>query len=139
MNPGEHLVIVGGGPAGLATARAYRQMGGEARVTILSSEVYAPYNRPPLTKEYLRGEASREDLPIEDEAWYGQNDVDLRLATTVAKLNRESQIVELDVDPLVRGLPDRGGHAPSVRRLPVEHGHPRLARADQAAPLETGR
>ena len=95
MNPGEHLVVVGGGPAGLATARAYRETGGEARVTILSSEMYAPYNRPPLTKEYLRGEASREDLPIEDEAWYGQNDVDLRLGTTVAKLNRESQIVEL--------------------------------------------
>ncbi|HEY6582302.1 MAG TPA: FAD-dependent oxidoreductase [Rubrobacter sp.] len=96
MNPGEHLVVVGGGPAGLATARAYRGTGGEARVTILSSEMYAPYNRPPLTKEYLRGEASREDLPIEDEAWYGQNDVNLRLGTTVAKLNRESQIVELD-------------------------------------------
>jgi NADPH-dependent 2,4-dienoyl-CoA reductase/sulfur reductase-like enzyme len=95
VNPGEHLVVVGGGPAGLATARAYRETGGEARVTILSSEMYAPYNRPPLTKEYLRGEASREDLPIEDEAWYGQNDVDLRLGTTVAKLNRESQIVEL--------------------------------------------
>jgi 3-phenylpropionate/trans-cinnamate dioxygenase ferredoxin reductase component len=96
VNPGEHLVVVGGGPAGLATARAYRETGGEARVTILSSEMYAPYNRPPLTKEYLRGEVSREDLPIEDEAWYGQNDVDLRLGTTVAKLNRESQIVELD-------------------------------------------
>jgi NADPH-dependent 2,4-dienoyl-CoA reductase/sulfur reductase-like enzyme len=46
VNPGEHLVIVGGGPAGLATARAYRQNGGQARVTILTSEPYAPYNRP---------------------------------------------------------------------------------------------
>jgi 3-phenylpropionate/trans-cinnamate dioxygenase ferredoxin reductase subunit len=70
VNPEEHLVIVGGGPAGLATARAYRQTGGGARVTILSSETYAPYNRPPLTKEYLRGEASREDLPIQDDGWY---------------------------------------------------------------------
>ena len=88
MNPGEHLVIVGGGPAGLATARAYRQTGGEARVTILTSEPYAPYNRPPLTKEYLRGEASREDLPIESDGWYEENDVDLRLGTVVARLNR---------------------------------------------------
>jgi NADPH-dependent 2,4-dienoyl-CoA reductase/sulfur reductase-like enzyme len=46
VNPGEHLVIVGGGPAGFATARAYREAGGRARVTILTSEQYAPYNRP---------------------------------------------------------------------------------------------
>ena len=67
MNQGEHLVIVGGGPAGLATARAYRETGGRARVTILTSEPYAPYNRPPLTKEFLRDEASREDLPLESD------------------------------------------------------------------------
>jgi 3-phenylpropionate/trans-cinnamate dioxygenase ferredoxin reductase subunit len=96
VNPEEHLVIVGGGPAGLATARAYRQTGGGARVTILSSETYAPYNRPPLTKEYLRGEASREDLPIQDDGWYEENDVDLRLSTVVARLNRDDQTVVMD-------------------------------------------
>ena len=96
MNPGEHLVIVGGGPAGLATARAYRETGGRARVTILTSEPYAPYNRPPLTKEFLRGEASHEDLPLESDGWYGENDVELRLSTVVAGLNRNSQTVELD-------------------------------------------
>ncbi|MBA2715099.1 MAG: FAD-dependent oxidoreductase, partial [Rubrobacteraceae bacterium] len=96
VNSGEHVVIVGGGPAGLATARAYRETGGEARVTLLSAEPYAPYNRPPLTKEYLRGEASREDLPIESEAWYGQNGVDLRLVTRVAELDRERRTVTTD-------------------------------------------
>ena len=96
MNQQEQLVIVGGGPAGLATARAYRQTGGEARVTILSSEAYAPYNRPPLTKEYLRGEASREDLPIEKDGWYEENDVGLKLGAVVARLNRDDGIVELD-------------------------------------------
>jgi 3-phenylpropionate/trans-cinnamate dioxygenase ferredoxin reductase subunit len=96
VNRREHLVIVGGGPAGLATARAYRQTGGEARVTILSSEAYAPYNRPPLTKEYLRGEASREDLPIQDDGWYEDNDVGLRLSTVVAGLDRDGRMVTLD-------------------------------------------
>ena len=96
MNPGEHLIIVGGGPAGLATARAYRQTGGEARVTILSSEMYAPYNRPPLTKEYLRGEAPREDLPIESEDWYHENGVELKLGTIVARLDRDGRLLEMD-------------------------------------------
>ena len=96
MNSGEHLVIVGGGPAGLATARAYREAGGEARVTLLTAEPYAPYKRPPLTKEFLRGEASREDLPIENETWYGENDVDLRLAARVAGLDKESRTVTTD-------------------------------------------
>ncbi len=96
MNPGEHLLIVGGGPAGLATARAYRQTGGRARVTILTSEPNPPYNRPPLTKEFLRGEASREDLPLERDGWYGENGVELRLSAIVAGLNRSNQTVELD-------------------------------------------
>jgi 3-phenylpropionate/trans-cinnamate dioxygenase ferredoxin reductase subunit len=96
VNPGEHLVIVGGGPAGLATARAYRETGGRARVTILTSEPYAPYNRPPLTKEYLRGEASQEDLPLESDDWYGDNGVELRLSAVVVGLNRNNQTVELD-------------------------------------------
>jgi len=96
VNQGEHLVIVGGGPAGLATARAYRQTGGQARVTILTSESYAPYNRPPLTKEFLRGEAFRGDLPLESDGWYGENEVELRLSTVVAGLDRNDQTVELD-------------------------------------------
>jgi 3-phenylpropionate/trans-cinnamate dioxygenase ferredoxin reductase subunit len=96
VNSGEHLVIVGGGPAGLATARAYRRTGGLARVTILTSEPYAPYNRPPLTKEFLRGEASREDLPLESDGWYGENSVQLRLSVVVARLDRNDQTVELD-------------------------------------------
>jgi 3-phenylpropionate/trans-cinnamate dioxygenase ferredoxin reductase component len=96
VSPAEHLVIVGGGPAGLDTARAHRQNGGQARVTLLTSEPYAPYNRPPLTKEYLRGEASSDDLPIEDEGWYGENDVELRLSAVATALNRINQTVELD-------------------------------------------
>jgi 3-phenylpropionate/trans-cinnamate dioxygenase ferredoxin reductase component len=96
LNPDEHLVIVGGGPAGFSTARAYREAGGRGRVTMLTSEPYAPYNRPPLTKDYLRGESSREDLALESEGWYDENAVELRLVTTVAALDRERRIVATD-------------------------------------------
>jgi len=94
MNNDQRLVIVGGGPAGLATARAYRQEGGRADVTILTTEPYAPYNRPPLTKEYLRGEMSRDELPIERPEWYEENGVELREATSATSVDRERQIVE---------------------------------------------
>lgn len=106
MNAGERLVIVGGGPAGLSTARAYRETGGEANVTILTSESYAPYERPPLTKDFLRGETPRSDLPMENEDFYRQNAVDLRLATDVLSVDRERRLVgtadgELPYDTLV--------------------------------------
>ncbi|CAN5233268.1 hypothetical protein BH24ACT17_BH24ACT17_04190 [soil metagenome] len=96
MNRHERLVIVGAGPAGLATARAYREGGGMGHVTMLTPEPYAPYNRPPLTKGYLRGEASREDLPIESDDWYEENGVELRLFTNASTIDRERRVVATD-------------------------------------------
>ncbi|CAA9438185.1 MAG: Ferredoxin reductase [uncultured Rubrobacteraceae bacterium] len=96
MNRDGRLVIVGGGPAGLATARAYRNAGGLGRVAILSTEPYSPYNRPPLTKDFLRGESGRDELSIEDEGWYRDNDVELRLSTVVEAVDRERAVVETD-------------------------------------------
>ncbi len=96
MNRDERLVIVGAGPAGLATARAYREGGGMGHVMMLTPEPYAPYNRPPLTKGYLRGDASREDLPLESDGWYEENGVELRLFTNASAIDRERRIVATD-------------------------------------------
>jgi 3-phenylpropionate/trans-cinnamate dioxygenase ferredoxin reductase component len=92
----ERLVIVGGGPGGLSTARAYRKAGGRATVTMLTAEQFPPYQRPPLTKEYLRGEIGRDELPIENLEWYDENGVELRLATRVKSLDRERTIIETE-------------------------------------------
>ena len=59
------LVIVGGGPAALATARAYREAGGDGDVTLSRPSSTVPYQRPPLSKEFLRGEMDDDELPIE--------------------------------------------------------------------------
>jgi 3-phenylpropionate/trans-cinnamate dioxygenase ferredoxin reductase component len=63
------LLIVGGGPAGFSTARAYREAGGSGAVGIVADERRMPYQRPPLTKELLRGESSEDELPLEEEQW----------------------------------------------------------------------
>ncbi len=89
------LVIVGGGPAGLSAARAYRNSGGDGEVAILAAEEFHPYNRPPLTKEFLRGESAMGDLPIEEEGFYRDNDVEVRLSTEAESLDAQRCIVRL--------------------------------------------
>ena len=93
MNQNENLIIVGGGPAGLSTARAYREAGGRGNVKILASEPYPPYRRPPLTKEYLRGETPREELPMQDARWYEENGVELYLSTRATGLDRDRMMI----------------------------------------------
>ena len=60
------LVIVGSGPAGVSAARAYVDAGGPGPVLMLTSDVDHPYERPPLSKELLRGTAEPEPTVLED-------------------------------------------------------------------------
>lgn len=71
------LLIVGGGPAGLSAARAFRAAGGTGPVAIVTDEGRMPYSRPPLSKDLLRGEMEEDELLIEEEAWLGESAVDL--------------------------------------------------------------
>ncbi|HEY2321203.1 MAG TPA: FAD-dependent oxidoreductase [Solirubrobacteraceae bacterium] len=71
------LVVIGGGPAGLAAARSYRESGGDGAVAIITDEHRMPYNRPPLSKDLLRGEMAEDELPLEDESWLAENRVSL--------------------------------------------------------------
>ena len=87
MNGREAIAIVGGGPAGQAAASAYREAGGEAALTILAGEHDLPYERPPLTKEYLRGESGRADLALRPSEWYRRYGVEVELGAVVAELD----------------------------------------------------
>src|SRR6478609_2188902 len=89
------LLIVGGGPAALAAARGYRAAGGDGDVTILTPELALPYQRPPLSKEFLRGEMDDQDLPIEDEAWYENEGVDVRIGAEAMTLDPTNKTVLL--------------------------------------------
>ena len=102
MNQSDRIVIVGGGPGGVSTARAYRQAGGRGQVVLITAESYPPYRRPPLTKEYLRGEIERDELLIETPRWFEENYVELKLATTVRQIDRDRQTITTENGEEVR-------------------------------------
>ena len=66
------LVVLGGGPAAFAAARGYRDAGGSGEVAIVADERRLPYNRPPLSKELLRGEIDERELPLADDEWLAE-------------------------------------------------------------------
>jgi 3-phenylpropionate/trans-cinnamate dioxygenase ferredoxin reductase component len=92
----ERIVIIGAGPAGLSTARAYREHGGQGAVTLLGDETLLPYERPPLTKEFLRGELPASELPIEPLDWFAENEVELQLGASVTAIDPENGVVRRD-------------------------------------------
>jgi NADPH-dependent 2,4-dienoyl-CoA reductase/sulfur reductase-like enzyme len=91
----EPIVVIGGGLAAARVAQSYREAGGEGELAILSSDDAPPYNRPPLSKGILRGELEPADALIEEEAWYAENVVDLRLRTEVESIDVEARSVGL--------------------------------------------
>lgn len=70
MRPEQRIVIVGGGPAALSTARSYREAGGAAHVDVVCAEPHLPYEPPALTKELLRGEREVGVLTVGDDEAY---------------------------------------------------------------------
>jgi 3-phenylpropionate/trans-cinnamate dioxygenase ferredoxin reductase component len=90
------FVIVGAGMAGGKAAETLREEGFDGRVVLLGAESERPYERPPLSKDYLRGESERAAIFLqEDASWYEQHDVELRTATTVESLDVNGRAVVL--------------------------------------------
>ncbi|HEX3616492.1 MAG TPA: FAD/NAD(P)-binding oxidoreductase [Solirubrobacteraceae bacterium] len=71
------LLVIGGGPAGFAAAKSYREHVPDRALAIVTDESVLPYERPPLTKEFLRGESGADELPLADESWLQENSVQL--------------------------------------------------------------
>jgi 3-phenylpropionate/trans-cinnamate dioxygenase ferredoxin reductase component len=89
-------VIVGASLAGAKAAETLRQDGFDGPVVLIGAETERPYERPPLSKDYLRGEVGREKVYVHDEGFYAKHEIELRLGRTAVSLNTSSGEVELD-------------------------------------------
>src|SRR5919204_4636187 len=90
------FVIVGASLAGAKAAETLRSEGFDGRVALLGAEPERPYERPPLSKEYLRGEAGREKVYVHEDGFYEENEIDLRLRTSVAAIDASAREAVLD-------------------------------------------
>ena len=90
------FVIVGAGFAGAKAAETLRQEGFDGRIALIGAEHERPYERPPLSKDYLRGDAERETIYVHPEGFYAEHDVELQLGRDAVELDLGRREVVLD-------------------------------------------
>jgi len=114
------VVVVGGGLAGAKVVQTLREEGYDGALTLVGDEPHRPYERPPLSKEYLQGRAPLEKAFVHPEDWYAGHGVDLRLGHRAVALDRERHEVHLDVGEVVpyRHLVLATGSEPRRLRVP---------------------
>jgi len=96
MSDNRTFVIVGASLAGAKAAEALRDGGFEGRIVLLGAEDGRPYERPELSKKYLRGEADRDSLYVHEERYYEDQQIELRAGATVTRLDANARQVELE-------------------------------------------
>jgi len=86
------VLLVGGGVASVRCARTLRREGFDGRILLVGDEAILPYNRPPLSKELLRGDLPDDLVLAEPERWYDRRGVDLRTGASVAALDLAERV-----------------------------------------------
>ena len=89
------FVVIGGGLGGAKAAEALREKDFDGQIIICAEEDHLPYERPPLSKEFLAGKKSLDDFTVHDSTWYRENEIDLRLNARVLSVDRAAHTVEL--------------------------------------------
>ena len=114
------FLLIGGGVAAARCARTLREEGAEGSILLVGREPDPPYDRPPLSKGYLRGEVRRDDALAESPEWWGDNGVELLTRTSVMKLDPGARTAKLSTKEEVgfdKALLATGAN---VRRLRAE-------------------
>ena len=116
------IVIVGGGLAAGTAATALRDAGYDGDVVLHAAEPHLPYERPPLSKGYLAGEAEADSMLVHPASWYAEHDVEVRTGSRVDRIDADAHTVTAD-----------GATEPFDRLLIATGASPRhLAAADES-------
>jgi 3-phenylpropionate/trans-cinnamate dioxygenase ferredoxin reductase subunit len=114
------FLLIGGGLAAANCARTLREEGAEGTNMLVGRELDAPYNRPPLSKGYLRGEESKEDALFRPAEWWEEQRIELLTRTSVMKLDAEARTATLSNKDVVRFDKALLATGANVRRLRVD-------------------
>jgi 3-phenylpropionate/trans-cinnamate dioxygenase ferredoxin reductase component len=96
------FLLIGGGMASAHCAAELRRRGAEGSILLVGREPEPPYERPPVTKEYLRGEAGRADAYVNPPSWYGENGVELLSGRNVLSLDAAARTAKIQGGEEVR-------------------------------------
>ena len=120
------IVTVGAGQAAAVAARNLRRQGFDGRIVLIGDEPHAPYQRPPLSKEFLAGTESESALWILRPSWIADNDIEILTGTSVARVEPGTRTVALDsgVDITADAVLFATGGSP--RRVAVQGPRPDL-------------
>ncbi len=116
------FLLIGGGVAAASCARRLREEGAEGSILLVGREQDPPYDRPPLSKGYLRGESSREDAQVVPSGWWEDNGVELLTRTSAMSIDPGGRTVKLSTKEEVgfgKALLATGAN---VRRLRADGG-----------------
>ncbi|MCD2098945.1 NAD(P)/FAD-dependent oxidoreductase [Rhodococcus rhodochrous] len=90
------VVTVGAGQVAAVAARTLRRRGFDGRIVLLGDEQHAPYQRPPLSKEFLAGREGVDSLALLTRKWLDANDIDIRTGVSVQRIDTATRTVEFD-------------------------------------------
>ncbi len=94
-------IIIGAGHGGGVLAANLRQNGYSGPITMIGEEPHPPYQRPPLSKGWLKGEVDADGLLLRPRDWYGESNIALRTSTRVIRINRAAKSVTLSTDEVL--------------------------------------
>jgi 3-phenylpropionate/trans-cinnamate dioxygenase ferredoxin reductase component len=89
------IVIIGAGHAGVQTAASLRDEGFDGTIRLIDAGCALPYQRPPLSKAFLKGEASKDSIVLRGEAFYSEKGIELALGESVTSIDRSARRVML--------------------------------------------
>lgn len=119
---GKTIVIIGAGQTAAVAAKGLRRRGHDGPIVLVGDEKHRPYQRPPLSKEYLAGEQEQDDCFLLDEAWCLDKGVDLRLGVPAHRIDAAGGFVELEDGSRVEGDAFLLATGSRARRIPGVEG-----------------